>query len=1002
MPEIRRTTPVPPAGPRPTPRPTPLAARAVTTPTILAADLHVKLQDADGFSQRSATDVTGQVAGTLRVAPGYVLKRLQDAIKSDASKTIDSIRWDAQAGAYVVKGHAKLAWLPDPGFTITLKPTGDGRLAVEAHSWADWLARLFGRQDTAGVLRGQLAKFQGQLAVKEEDGRFVLDLLPGMSIPFGAMGGQVVITDVVRQPGDASLGFDAQGGLVFKIKRAQIAGGTQLGVATKADATPDQAELDVTLALHEDHQVEATLRGSAQAQLDADELAALVGSRKDVLGPIGKQASVSVGDLRIVGAFADKTAWQTTASGHVEIETESGLAIAGPLTAVVDGAKKTTRVDAQDLTVAHAGVARVVLPGVHTEKTPDGFSLHLDPAPEAPYAPRAATSGNRLGLVIGGAAFNRTLTDVITRATTSVHGETFEFSPGVETKKLITLMAEQAAGIRIVDGQARLVDDGVAIRVLTDRDAEAARSWAGRSADALTGKAGEPWAAALRQAIQAGTGAYAGLSADERARAIANLEAHLEIRDNAHPVLRTDHRKVWVVDGAFGMTGGMNLDDPMLTTLHDVMIPTVGPAVQDLAAEWGENWREVGGTAPDATPAAAADAARFQDLVGAPASTVQVLVTDDRQNEIEEALVRAIDGAQTRIRLEHAYFTEDRVLERLEAALRRGVDLDVTTPEIPGGVFYAGNRAKLAKLLAAAQAPGAGKLTINFFQQGGDYGFHNHTKALAVDGQALIVGSGNLDQRGLAGSFAANGDRILFNRELDYRITDPAFVARFEREVFDADHAAGEGKSLAQKTAETWAFDAVGEDWEALANRFGGKPVADAIAPLNAELVQGATAALAAARRRAGVAGSDTSLLLDLGAKLGALQKGQAALEADLRQLPAAQQGARIQRDAQAIAATLPTGRVRDMATKAMANAQAAYLKALAETPAPGYPTWFADRLAATMVRWGARAATLPARDRLAGLIAGAAPGTFDAEYAKVLTPDATAARHSEVMDFLF
>lgn len=1008
--------------PRPVPRTTGVAARAVATPKILEADLRVTLKDADGFRDRSANDITGRVAGTIRIEPGYVLARLREAIKSDSGKTIRSIAWDAAQRAYVVKGSAHVPFLPDPTFTITLKPTADGRLAVEGYSWMDWLARLFGRKDTRGTLREQLAKLKDKIEVREQDGKFTLDLLPGMSIPFGAMGAQVTLSELARRPEDTHLDIDGKGGLLLRIDQAELKGGTQAGTATRADKAPDEATLDLSLALHEDHQIAARITGQVRAHLDGDELAAMVGTHKDVLGPIGREATATVGDLVIEGHFADKTDWQTRASGHVAIDTESALRIAGPLTAVIDGKARTTKVEATDLTIAHPGVARVVLPKVRTEKTPGGFDLRIERGPEAPFEPRPATAGNRLGLVIGGHAFAATLADVIDRATDHVHGETFEFSPGVETRKLLTQMAERAAGLRFVDGQPRLTGDGIAIRVITDREPVQARSWAGRSADALKGLPGEAWAAELRQAIAGGTGKYAGLDAAARERALANLARNLEIRDNAQPVLRTDHRKSWVVDGAFGMAGGMNLDDPMLTTLHDVMLPTVGPAVRDLQAEWLENWRELGGTAAGPLPAGARgttaasllltdaaiarEGARFAHLVGEPASTVQVLVTDDRQNEIEEALVRAIDGAQARIRLEHAYFTHDRVLERLEAALLRGVDVDVILPESAFGVFYGSNRAQAMRLLELARKPGAGKLEVTFFQQNHDYAFHNHTKALAVDGKELIVGSGNLDQRGMAGTFASDGARILFNRELDYRITDPAYVARFEREVFDHDKTAGEGKSLFAKAAEGWAFAPISENWEPFAKRFqAGRPADAVLGELARELHDGAAAALDQARGRLPLRErfrSDREAVAQQDARIDALRTRLAQLQADCgpsaRALGPQALQAKLEAQAAAIAATLPAGRVRDIALKGMADARQAFLAALAGT---GHPTWFAERLVAQHAIWGLRGATLATRDRLAGLMAQA-PAAFDAEVRQVLVPDAKQAALNEALDLLF
>lgn len=58
-----------------------------------------------------------------------------------------------------------------------------------------------------------------------------------------------------------------------------------------------------------------------------------------------------------------------------------------------------------------------------------------------------------------------------------------------------------------------------------------------------------------------------------------------------------------------------------------------------------------------------------------------------------------------------------------------------------------------------------------------------HTKAMTFDGRRAVVGSANLDQRGLHGAL----QNFLFNRELSLLIDDPAFTAELDRRIMQAD-----------------------------------------------------------------------------------------------------------------------------------------------------------------------------------------------------------------------
>jgi phosphatidylserine/phosphatidylglycerophosphate/cardiolipin synthase-like enzyme len=1024
----------------------PLAKRAVTThvaavggmeadrlaiaatPSQLSGHLKVDLRDADGFARTSEADITGSLTGTLRIEPAYVLARLQDAIKSDASKTITSIKFDPAKGAYVVSGRARIAGmkiLPGPSFQIMLMPGPDGQFEVSAHSWADAIAHLLKRPDATASLGAQLSKLQPRVGIAEHQGHFYLDILKGMTLPFGAFGGEVKVTELSGPRGYKKISVDRQGALSFSLTDAHFSGGTRQGAETKAQQTPDTAHLALDFSLHPDNQIAVRITGDVDANLDADTVQRLAGANPQILEPLGKGAHIKLEHLVVDGTFNNVRNWRSAVNADVNVLTGSGLGLRSPLTGIVDGQSGQSQIDLMSPKLTYALVGEVALGGVHATKDAQGVTLHLQPGGSSPFNPLPATNNNRLGLAIGGVQWEATLLDTISRAKHYVHGETFDFSEGTETQKIITAMAERAAGISLESNGIRFDDAPIAIRVMVDGHGQSEPGWALRSVSALKGSGTEPWAVTLRQAIATGQGKYSVLTKAQRDKALTNMAANLDFRETPGGALRTDHRKIWLADGGFGITGGMNLDDCMLGGVHDVMLPTIGPAVHDLATAWTTNWEQLGAPLrpserPLDGPGMKRAAKPFESLVDAGNHQVQVLVTDDHQAEIGEAMVRAIDGAKQQIRLEHAYFTDDRVIEALAKALDRGVGLEIVTPEIPAEPFLTGNRVKLMSLLDHAAKPGAGKLNVAFYQQNGEYRFHNHLKALSVDGKVLLVGSGNIDQRGLEGSLQGDGNRLLFNRELDYQITDAAYVARFDREIFDHDHNPGDAKSLLEKVAEHWAYPGLAEGNKTM-ERFHATSAFAATQELMDHLQKSAESAFSAATERVPGTGFAAKLrtpaterqLLEtqnqtFAALAAGLESARKARESTIRAFGADPSKARIALEASLkvqqtkIAAQLPEGLARTVALDNIDRAKQSLLQALEKAKPGEYPAWFVEELDSTVAQESIRAASLPGRNRLAKIMAEAPTATWEPEIRKTLTPSASEARKHDAFSFLF
>jgi cardiolipin synthase len=223
------------------------------------------------------------------------------------------------------------------------------------------------------------------------------------------------------------------------------------------------------------------------------------------------------------------------------------------------------------------------------------------------------------------------------------------------------------------------------------------------------------------------------------------------------------HRKLYMADGTVAMTGGVNLMGGFDTTTQDVLIAWRGPVLGPLYHEFAHDWSLAGGgklaQEPDLTPQGAVNA--------------QVVVTspDEGRYEIRDAVFKAIDGAEHEILIQQQYFWDEKLIEHLHAAVKRGVKLRVL---VPGGeqklIQKTCNSDQLAKLVAEGAEARR--------YRGPSGNAHLHTKYFAVDDRWVIDGSCNGDTRSLVD-----------NQELDVITTDPTLIKDLRERLFEQDWA---------------------------------------------------------------------------------------------------------------------------------------------------------------------------------------------------------------------
>jgi cardiolipin synthase len=201
------------------------------------------------------------------------------------------------------------------------------------------------------------------------------------------------------------------------------------------------------------------------------------------------------------------------------------------------------------------------------------------------------------------------------------------------------------------------------------------------------------------------------------------------------------HRKVCVVDGRVGFTGGVGIaqewcgDARDETEWRDTHLRVEGPAVDGLQSAFIQDWAESGRPLYD-------DRDEFPEQPQPGSSTVQIvrgsasLGWDDMQSAFHVLL----DSAQRRLRLATAYFAPDGdFLDTLCAAPGRGVEVDLLLPgpHADKRVCQLASESEYARLVDCG-------VRVWTFQPS-----MMHAKVMTIDGCVAVVGSSNFNRRSL-------------------------------------------------------------------------------------------------------------------------------------------------------------------------------------------------------------------------------------------------------------
>ena len=244
------------------------------------------------------------------------------------------------------------------------------------------------------------------------------------------------------------------------------------------------------------------------------------------------------------------------------------------------------------------------------------------------------------------------------------------------------------------------------------------------------------------------------------------------------------HRKLLVVDGRVGFTGGVGIADEWSGDAQDpehwrdMHFRVEGPVVAQLQAAFMDNWIEATGEVLNGPeyfpPLDSVGATRAQMFTSSPAGG---------SDSMRLMYLMAIAAADETIDLAAAYFVpDDLMLGALVEALQRDVRVRILVP----GEHNDSELVEISSKRTWGDLLRAGASILEYTPT------MTHSKLLIVDGQMVSVGSTNFDIR----SFELNDEASL-------NLYDSTFAAHMTR-VFEADLADGRDYSLAMWENRPW------------------------------------------------------------------------------------------------------------------------------------------------------------------------------------------------------
>lgn len=235
-----------------------------------------------------------------------------------------------------------------------------------------------------------------------------------------------------------------------------------------------------------------------------------------------------------------------------------------------------------------------------------------------------------------------------------------------------------------------------------------------------------------------------------------------------------NHRKIAVIDGTIGYTGGLNIADRYIEgnkhgPWRDTHLKIEGMAVNMLQLTFMTDWyfatkrsRMKKLLDPDVYLKI------NQENVGNTAVQVVTSGPDSDWATIRQAYFAAINKAKDHIYISTPYFIPgDALLTALKVAAMSGIDVRIMLPSRSDTkIVYWASRSYIEELLEA-------KIKVYLFNDG-----FNHSKIITIDNHYSAIGTANMDNRSFEDNFEVTA--MIYDKEITNQI-ETRFLADLEK-----------------------------------------------------------------------------------------------------------------------------------------------------------------------------------------------------------------------------
>jgi len=220
-----------------------------------------------------------------------------------------------------------------------------------------------------------------------------------------------------------------------------------------------------------------------------------------------------------------------------------------------------------------------------------------------------------------------------------------------------------------------------------------------------------------------------------------------------------NHRKIIIIDGIIGFTGGVNVSDKYIKPIsnlgiwEDIHLKIQGPVVNSLHRVFIKDYYFA------SKETLLLNEKYFPKIAPVGKHTVQIVAAgpDSKQPAIMQQYISMIALAETCICIANPYFIPSTaVLQALKIAALSGIEVKLLVPKV--------SDSKMAKLSMFSRFESLLEVGIKIYLRS-DF---SHSKMILIDDDIASIGSGNFDYRSFEHNFETNA--LLYDTDLTLQV----------------------------------------------------------------------------------------------------------------------------------------------------------------------------------------------------------------------------------------